>query len=236
MAHRIGDRRLAGMVQQNLGIVADVQGRTDEAVAHFRLALAAFEQEEEADAVLWVLNNLGVLYTREAAYARAFDVLDRALALANLTKDVASEAIVEENRADLFIATGKLDQAEAAATRAYAIADQRHDNTRRSASLRLLAKVGRARARDPKESIALLERALVLSDFGEDVLLRAQILCDLGDVCRDVGEVSRAKEHWRRALALARATGFTGVINGLQTRLRSGLPDRRDSAPEAISQ
>ena len=236
MAHRIGDRRLAGMVQQNLGIVADVQGRTDEAVAHFRLALAAFEQEEEADAVLWVLNNLGLLYTREAAYARAFDVLDRALALANLTRDVASEAIVEENRADLFIATGKLDQAEAAATRAYAIADQRHDNTRRAASLRLLAKVGRARDSAAKEPIAMLERALVLSDFGEDVLLRAQILCDLGDVARDVGEVSRAKEHWRRALALARATGFTGVISGLQTRLRSGVSDRRDSAPEAMAQ
>ena len=236
MAHRIGDRRLAGMVQQNLGIVADVQGRTDEAVAHFRLALGAFEMEEEADAVLWVLNNLGLLYTREGAYGRAADVLDRALALANLTKDVASEAIVEENRADLFIATACLDQAEAAATRAYGIADQRHDNTRRAAALRLLAKVGRARDRTSTHVITLLERALTLSDFGEDVLLRAQVLSDLGDACRDLGERTRAKEHWRRALALARATGFSGLVGGLQTRLRSGLADRNDTASEALAQ
>jgi tetratricopeptide (TPR) repeat protein len=235
MAHRIEDRRLSGMVQQNLGIVADVQGRTDEAVAHFRLALGAFEMEEEADAVLWVLNNLGVLYTREGTYSRAAEVLSRALALANLTKDVASEAIVEENRADLFIATGHLDQAEAAATRAYGIADQRHDNTRRAAALRLLAKVGRARDRTSTQAVTLLERALILSDFGEDVLLRAQVLCDLGDACRDTGERTRAKEHWRRALALARATGFIGIIGGLQTRLRSGLADRNDTASEALA-
>ena len=117
LAHRLGDRRLSGMVQQNLGVVADMQGRSDEAVAHFRLALAAFEQEEERDAVLWVLNNLGVLYTREASYARATEVLERALELANTLNDIASEAIVEENRAALFLATSKLDHAEAAATR-----------------------------------------------------------------------------------------------------------------------
>lgn len=235
MAQRIGDRRLGGMVQQNLGIVADVQGRTDEAVAHFRLALAAFELEEETAALLWVLNNLGLLYTREGAYARAADVLERALALANLTKDVASEAFVEENRAGLFIATGRLEQAESAAARAYGIAEQRHDNTRRAAALRLLAKVGRVRDRRSAHPISLLERALTLSDFGEDVLLRTQILCDLGDACRDVGELARAKEHWRRALALARATGFSGMVGALQARLRSGLADRRDSAPEAVA-
>jgi tetratricopeptide (TPR) repeat protein len=236
MAHRIEDRRLAGMVQQNLGIVADVQGRTDEAVAHFRLALAAFEEGEEADAVLWVLNNLGLLYTREAAYGRALEVLDRALALANITRDLASEAIVEENRANLFIATGKLEQAESAAARAYGIAEQRHDNTRRAAALRLLAKVTRTRDRTAQHAIVLLERALILSDLGEDVLLRTQVLCDLGDACRDVGETARAKEQWRRALALARATGFSGMIGGLQARLRSGLADRRDNATEALAQ
>ena len=236
LAQRIGDRRLAGMVQQNLGIVADVQGRTDEAVAHFRLALAAFELEEETDGVLWVLNNLGVLYTREGAYGRAAEALDRALALANLTKDIASEAFVEENRAALFLAMGKLEQAGEAATRAYGIAEQRHDNTRRAAALRVLAKLERTRERSATHPLTLLERALALSEFGEDILLRTQILADLGDACRDVGELSRAKEHWKRALALARATGFTGVIVGLQARLRSGIADRTDNAPGAYAQ
>lgn len=235
MAHRLGDRRLSGMVQQNLGIVADVQGRADEAVAHFRLALAAFELEEQPDGVLWVLNNLGLLYTREGAFARATDVLDRALELASITNDVASEAFVEENRAALFIATGKLEQAEAAATSAYGIAEQRHDNTRRAAALRLLAKVMRCRDRASPLAVNTLERALTLSELGEDVLLRTQVLCDLGDACRDSGAFGRAKEFWRRALSLARLTGFSGIIVGLQARLRSGLADNK-GASEALAQ
>ena len=112
LAHRIGDRRLSGMVQQNLGVIAETQDRTDEAVAHLRLALAAFEQEGQTDAVVWVLNNLGVLYTREGSYARAEEALERARSLAREMQDAASETFVEENRAALFLATRRLDDAE----------------------------------------------------------------------------------------------------------------------------
>ena len=235
IAHRLADRRLSGMVQQNLGIVAESQARPDEAVAHFRLALAAFEQEDETDAALWVLNNLGVLYTKEAAYHRAADVLDRALTLAQTLKDVASEILIEENRAALFIATSRIDEAEAAANRAYAIADQRHDNTRRAAALRLLSRVARVRDGRSRQGVTLLERALSLCELGEDVQLRAEILADLGDALYDCNERGRAKETWRRSLELARIAGFTGMVGRLQSRLRPSMPVRAASAPEVTT-
>jgi tetratricopeptide (TPR) repeat protein len=226
LAHRLGDRRLSGMVQQNLGVVAETQGRPDEAVAHFRLALAAFETEEQQDAVLWVLNNLGVLYTREAAYHRAEEVLDRALRLSRDLKDLASEAFVEGNRATLFLATNKVDLAEAAAMRAFTIAEKRRDNNRRAAALRLLARVARVRDRASAYAITLLDRALVLCQLGDDVQLRVEILCEIGDGYRDTGEPVKARESWRRALGLSRMAGFDGITAGLTARLRSGLADR----------
>jgi tetratricopeptide (TPR) repeat protein len=234
LAHRLGDRRLSGMVQQNLGVIAEVQQRTDEAVAHFRLALGAFEQEQQADAMLWVLNNLGLLYTREGAFGRAAEALDRALALAHTLKDVASEAFVEENRSALYLATGRLDEAEAAAKRASAIAEKRHDNTRRASAFRMLARV--ALARDARSAFAttLLERALALCELGEDVQLRAEILADLGDCCRATGELARAKAHWRRALELARLAGLTGMVVRLQAELRPGMHDRATRVSEVI--
>jgi tetratricopeptide (TPR) repeat protein len=235
IAHRLADRRLSGMVQQNLGIVAETQARPDEAVAHFRLALAAFEQEEEMDAALWVLNNLGVLYTKESAYHRAADVLDRALVLARTLKDLASEALIEENRAALFLATGRTAEAETAAHRAYAIAERRHDNTRRSSALRLQSRVARERDKTSRDGVMLLERALSLCELGEDVQLRTEILADLGDALHDCGERSRAKETWRRSLELARIAGFTGMIGRLQSKLRPSLPDRASSATEVIT-
>lgn len=235
MAHRLADRRLSGMVQQNLGIVAETQARPDEAVAHFRLALAALEQEDDTAAALWVLNNLGVLYTREAAYHRAADVLERALGLAHTLRDLASEAVVEENRAALFLATGKREQAEAAATRAFLIAEQRHDNTRRASSLRLLAQVARERDKTSMEGVLLLERALALCELGEDVQLRAEILADLGDAHHDREERSRAKESWRRSLELARIAGFSAMIPRLQSRLRPSALDRVSGGSEVIA-
>lgn len=235
LAHRLGDRRLSAMVQQNLGIIAEVQERSDEAVAHFRLALAAFELEEQRDAMLMVLNNLGVLYTREAAYLRAAEVLERAQDLANELGDVVSEGIVEENRASLYLATGKLEQAEAAATQAYTIAEQRHDNTRRASAFRLLARVARVREPSSPHAVMLLERALALCELGEDVELRAEILCDLGDACRDCGEHGRAKEFWRRSLEVARLAGFKGMVGGLQSRLRPGSGERVSGASEATA-
>jgi len=225
IAHRLEDRRLAGMVQQNLGVLADVQGRTDEAIAHFRLALAAFEQERQGDAALWVLNNLGVLYTREGIFSRALDVLDRARSLAYDLGDLASEGIVEENRASLFVAMGRLDAAELAATRAYGIAEQRRDNARRAAALRAFARVTQARNPASSQSVTLLERALALAELSEDVLVRVEVLTELGDACKQSDNATKAKECWRRGLEMARLGGLSGLADGLQARLRANGRD-----------
>ena len=234
LAHRLADRRLGGLVQMNLGIVAAVQQRSDEAVAHFRLALAAFEQEEYDEAVIWVLNNLGRLYIQETAYVRAADVLDRALMVATKFGDLASEAIVQENRALLFIATGRLDDANRAAVRTHEIAERRRDNTRRAAAMRLLSRIERARNPNTGHAVVLLERALTLCEMGEDAQLRAEILMELGDATRQAGEQTRAKELWRRSLELARIAGFTGMIGQLQARLRPP-PTERDFATETTT-
>lgn len=224
LAHRLADRRLSALVQQNLGILAEDQGRTDEAIAHFRLALVALEQEDHRDAALWVLNNLGVLYTREGATARALDTLDRARALAHELGDLASEGIVEENRSALFVAMGRFDAAELAATRAFGIAEQRADDTRRAAALRCFAKVRSARTPRAEQTVTLLERARQLSESGEDALVQIEVLMDLGDAYKAHGETGRARECWRRALDLARRAGYSALSASLQTRLRPSAP------------
>lgn len=235
LAHRLGDRRLSGMVQQNLGIVAELQERSDEAVAHFRLALAAFEQEGQNDAVVWVLNNLGVLYTREGIYARAEEALDRALKLARELEDTASETFVEENRAALYLATGRLDDAERCTRNSHDLAERRKDDTRRAAAFRLLARINLERDKQAPLAIVLLERALALCERGEDAQLRTEILSDMGDALHGRGEPARAKECWRRALELARLAGFTGMMTRLQARLRNSASDRRNDTSETMT-
>src|SRR5205085_3359878 len=107
---------------------------------------------------------------------------------------------------------------------ALSIADQRKDGTRRAAALRALARVALRRA--PSDAVALLERALVLCDLGEDTLLRTETLSDLGDAYMATQQALRARECWRRALDLARIAGYGGMSTLLQSRLRPSQPER----------
>ena len=106
LAVELGDQRLLGMLEQNLGIIKATKGKWTEALIHFQGALAAFELAGEKHPLIWVLNNLGKVYTREHTHDLAAQALDRALRIACELGDAASEAIVEENRARLFLVTG----------------------------------------------------------------------------------------------------------------------------------
>jgi tetratricopeptide (TPR) repeat protein len=192
LAEGLHDRRLNGMIAQNLAITAATAGRPVEALNHFLVALEAFEAEKNEQASLWVLNNLGNLYMRQGSYELAADVLRRALTLAEKLCDVATEGIVEENRARLFLATGKLDDAEEAATRALGIAAQRGDGTRQAAAITALARAKRRRDPTQPEIRALLEIALQHSDKGGDAELKGEILREISQVYQDSGELEKA--------------------------------------------
>jgi tetratricopeptide (TPR) repeat protein len=203
IADGLRDRRLSGMIEQNLAITAATAGRPVEALNHFLVALEAFEAERNEQASLWVLNNLGNLYTRQGSYELAADALRRAQALAEKLSDVATEGIVEENRARLFLATGKLEEAEDAATRALGIAAQRHDGPRQAAAVTTIARAKRRKDPTMPEIRALLEIALQLTDNGADAELRTEILRDISEVYQESGEVEKATTCRDAASALA---------------------------------
>jgi tetratricopeptide (TPR) repeat protein len=204
LADGLRDRRLSGMIEQNLAITSATAGRPKQALNHFLVALEAFEATKNEQASLWVLNNLGNLYMRQGSYELAADALRRALALAEKLCDVATEGIVEENRARLFLATGKLDDAEEAATRALGIAAQRRDGTRQAAAITALARAKRQRDPTMPEIRALLEIALQQADNGGDAELKSEILREISEVYEDYGEMEKATSCRVAADALAR--------------------------------
>jgi len=212
LAGELGDRRLLGMIEQNLGVIAATEGEWADALTHFQTALASFEIARDKPALIWVLNNLGRLYTRERFFDAASHALDRALRIAAELGDGASEAIVEENRSRLFLATGDLDEAEEAATRALGMASQRGDGTREAAALHLLARIRRLRDRSSPDVVAILNRALQLAQSGEDRELKVDILRELAYTCEDCDQVTRASEYRRAAQKLAGGDASQALI------------------------
>lgn len=209
LADDLGDKCLAGLIRQNLGIAAATSGQPQEALEHFRVALALFEEEGDDQSSLWVLNNLGNLYTRMGSYDKAADALKGALEQARTLGDAASEGIVEENRARLLIAVGRLDEAQDAAEHALGIAAQRRDTTRQAAALWALGCTMRQRDRSSSEILPILDRALKLAQTGEDAEIKAEILREIACTCEDCGDQTKASSYRKAAIDLeSKASGL----------------------------
>jgi tetratricopeptide (TPR) repeat protein len=197
LAGDLDDQRLLGMIEQNLGIVAVIEGRPDDGLRHFRRAKNAFEEIGDVQALHYVLNNLGHLYTLERKYDLATATLFRALQLAQSLNDIASEGIVWENQARLLLATGFLGDAQDAAKRALEIAEQRGDRTRQAAALYALARIIRQRDDTSPHVLTVLNRALDLAQTGQDAELK-------GEITREMVGLTEPTEPATLAVARAR--------------------------------
>jgi tetratricopeptide (TPR) repeat protein len=193
LADGLGDRRLLGMIEQNLGIASATSNHMQEALEHFRAAQKQFEQSKDDQSLLWVLNNLGNLYTRQQSYQQAAEALKTALQLARTLGDVASVGIVEENWSRLLLATRQSNEAEEAARRALQIAEQRGDPTRQAAALCAIAQVMRARKEVPENVVATLKLALTLAQTGGDVETKGEIMRAMSQSYEDRGDSMKAK-------------------------------------------
>jgi tetratricopeptide (TPR) repeat protein len=200
----LGDTRLSGLIEMNLGIVMAISDRPRDAIRHFREARYAFEKAPDYQSLLWVFNNLGNLYSRQGEYDRAATTLKRALELARTQRDSASEGIVQENLAKLLLATGNVDEADHAAQRALDVATKRRDATRQGSALFAKARILRQRDRRSAEARALLDHALALCDTGYDAELKSEILSEIAVAYEATGERDRATAFRRAARDLER--------------------------------
>lgn len=219
-AEQARERRLVGMVQQNLGILASVRGDGDAALAAYRISLAAFDAEQDAVAASWVLNNMGKLHGERGETALAEQCFARATGIAREGGDLLVESVVEQNRAELLLLQRRLEDASVACARAFALAHERGDRLRIAETLKLRAKLERERG-DFDQAIATLEEARRATNPTEDALLAAELLCEIGEVWRRRGERVRAGAVWAEALAAFQRVGALPAAADTGLRLKN---------------
>jgi tetratricopeptide (TPR) repeat protein len=221
VADRCGERRLVGMLQQNLGMFADIRGNPAAAIAHYRLALRLLEDVNDTQATCWVLNNLGYLLVREDRFAEADEMFERGLGIARARGDLMAEGILEANRAELRLVLGEMDDAYEGIRRSLEIAEQRSDDVRRAGALKVLGAYQRLTGR-PTEAVETLRHALTLSAVGEDAILGAEILYQFGHATYDLGDREGARQVWNAALEAFERISARQWIGRVQQRLSTG--------------
>jgi putative nucleotidyltransferase with HDIG domain len=121
LAQQLGNRRLSVMTQQNLGTLANIRGDTVTALQRYRSALEGYEDLQDDQAMVWVLNNMAMAYVDLERYTEADGAYTRALAMAEMRGDADLVGTVQVNRAELFVHLQMFDEARVCCDQAFEI-------------------------------------------------------------------------------------------------------------------
>jgi tetratricopeptide (TPR) repeat protein len=199
LAVECGELRLVGMLQQNLGIVADIRGNLPAAFAHYRVSQRTFETTNDLQPLCWVLNNLGYLFLKEERFDEAEANFSRALTIARSRGDLMAEGVLEGNRAELRLMRGEIADAYDPIYRAREIAELRSDDVRLAAALKLQGAYERLTGR-AAEATDTLRHALTLSAITEDALVSAEVLYQFALALLALGDPNRGTDALNSAL------------------------------------
>ncbi|HMI56084.1 MAG TPA: tetratricopeptide repeat protein [Gemmatimonadaceae bacterium] len=208
LASKAGESRLLGMIEQNRGVLAAMRGDLANAEIRYSKSLSAFEGAQDREAVSWVLNNLGMLYTKKGDFEKARDALEKGLAIAQGC-DPTVESILTLNLAEAWVGAGRLDLADQACGRALRAAQRRGDHLTAASALKCRARIERARGALDK-AMATLRIAIYEAEGTEDRLLHAEMLRELGEVARALGNAGGAKSAFREAATTYDVVGAKG--------------------------
>ena len=223
LAEQAGDARLLGMIEQNRGVLANTRGDFASAAAFYSRSLGAFEMASDPEPMSWVLNNLGILHTRIKNFAEARQHLERGLAIAINRNDAVVENVITLNLAEVWVGLGRLDLADEFCIEALEQAQRRVDHLTAAGALKVRAAIERQRGALDK-SIATLRIAIYEAEGAEDRLLHAELLRELGEISRAVGNAGAARSAWREAVGAFEIVGATQDIAEVQAELRA-LPE-----------
>jgi tetratricopeptide (TPR) repeat protein len=223
LAAKAGDSRLLGMIEQNRGVLASMRGDFAQAAAFYSNSLGAFEMVCDSEPMSWVLNNLGILHTKIRNFDVARDYLERGLAIAVNRRDRVVENVIRLNLADAWVAAGRLDLADDCCAEALDQAQRRGDHLSAAGALKIRAAIERQRGALDK-SIATLRIAIYEADGAEDRLLHAEMLRELGEISRSVGNAGAARSAFREAVESYTFIGATQDVAEITAQLHK-LPD-----------
>ena len=185
--------KLLGMLQQNMGVLADIRGDVGAALTHYSAGLATLRISEDHATAGKLMSNIGYLYAREGRTDEARASYAKALRLCRESGDRLCEGVIYENQAELAIAAGDIDGAYPAIEHALSIADERNDGLRYAAGLKLSAACRRLSG-DLTGAADMLQHALALSGSAEDAMLAAELLFDFGCVTCDLGDANTGRK------------------------------------------
>jgi len=115
---------LRGRIEQNLGILANIQGNHDEALAHYQQSLYAFQRTGDDHGCAIAYHNLGMVSADRARWEDAEECFRRSLEITAAVGDVHLTGLGLLNRSEVHLARQRYGDAKSDAEAALRIFDR----------------------------------------------------------------------------------------------------------------
>lgn len=180
-SRRARDTRLVAMIDQNLGVIANIRGELDTALRRYRASLRTYRRLDDRASLGPLLNNLGMLYTDLRRWDDAERAYTEARQIATTLGDQNAQIMIAVNQTELWIARGDLDAARQTCHHALRTARRAGNRRAIAEALKFAGIIHRESGKSHAAERALL-RAARRAEALEDRLLAAETARELAEL------------------------------------------------------
>lgn len=216
-----GDPSLIARIEQNLGILHNVEGDFKTAVIHYQRSLQAYELADNPNGCALAHHNMGMVHADRKLWDAADEHFRQSYALAQKTDDLHLQGLCLLNHAEVHLARGLYDDAKTNAETALRLFDQIEAELDKSDAYRMLGVVYRETGR-PVLAEARLQAALDLARSTGSVLSEAEATREMAVLCQEQNRNLQALTLLHSAYQLftrLNAENDAGDVNGKRDEL-----------------
>jgi len=203
----------------NLGLIANIQKRHDEAIGQFHLAAAAFQQAGNTAGLAETHHNIAIAYRDLEQWDQAEKAERRAIEYSSEAGNHRLLAMAQTGRAELKLLYGEAEVAEAGASLAADTCRAIPDPVGEADALRLVA-AARLSLGELQEAKEPVDRAVVLARRHGSALVEAEALRVRARLLAVQGNSARARGDAQEAVALYARLGAESDRDSLEAWLR----------------
>ena len=180
------DNGVRGRIEQNLGILANIQGDHGQALAHYQRALEACRSAGDERGCAYAYHNLGMISADQKLWARAEEYFRKSLHLAELLHDLRLHGLCLLNRAEVHLALQQYEHARRSAEEALGIFNELDAQLAKADAYKMLGMIFRETGR-PALAESRLRTAIELAVGTGALLSEAEATRELALLCQSMG-------------------------------------------------
>lgn len=184
-------KALSARVDQNLGVLANIQGDLDEAMSRYHNSLEAYQSLGDEHGCALAYHNLGMVSADRELFEDAARYFHQSFAIAERTGDVYLQGLCLVNGAEVHLARQRYEDARHNAEAALALFDQLGARALKSGAYRIIGVVYRETGR-PVLAESRLRAAIELAVATGSVLNEAEASRELALVYQAMGRNQEA--------------------------------------------